>query len=174
MPRRASRCARPILCLAALLFAGRVTAVAAQRPDGRTMARMTAASAAYVVSALLGARQSIRDTLTEAPFGHRSGRDARGDFLRTGTALSPGVPMLATQIFATGLAYQPGALGRDGARLLALHGALYFGGQLVEPVTYRTMSNLGTAPRARVIQIVANVAIPALLVAESIHASRRY
>lgn len=174
MSRRASHFARPIICVAALLCLGRVTSIAAQRPDGRTMARMTAASAAYVVSALLGARQSIRDSLTEAPFGHRSGRDARGDFLRTGTALSPGVPMLATQIFVTGLAYQPGALGRDGARLLALHGALYFGGQLVEPVTYRTMSNLGGAPRARVIQIVANIAIPALLVAESARASRRY
>jgi hypothetical protein len=151
-----------------------VTALAAQRPDGRTLARMTAASAAYVASALLGARQSIRDSLTEAPFGHRSGRDARGDFLRTGTALSPGVPMLATQIFVTGLAFQPGALGRDGARLLALHGALYFGGQLAEPVTYQTMSHLGSTPRARAIQIVANIAIPAVLVAESVRASRRY
>jgi hypothetical protein len=174
VPRSALHSARPIGCLAALLFAGRVTTITAQRPDGRTMARMTAASAAYVVSALFGARQSIKDTLTAAPFGHPSGHDARGDFLRTGTALSPGVPMLATQIFVTGLADQPGALGRDGARLLALHGALYFAGQLVEPVTYRTMSNLGSAPRARVVQIVANIAIPALLVAESVRASRLY
>ena len=130
-------------------------------------------SAAYVANALWGARIAIRDSLPEAPFGMRSTRSVRSDFYAGfGTALSPGLPMLVLQAGVTGLTTGTPAMARRATGALAVAGALYFVGQLSEPVALRALRHPRRTPAERVAVVVGNVVLPGLLTTASIRALR--
>ena len=129
---------------------------------------MGALSAAYVVNAIHGARLAIRDDLHEAPFGVRSNRPVKREFLAgTGTAFSPGLPMLVTQVASTVLAFQTDGTARTGALLLAIHGGGYFVGGMAEPETYRTLRHPRRAGVAKVIAVIGELAIPPVLAVQA-------
>ena len=131
------------------------------------------ASIAYITAALFGAHVAIRDSLPEAPLGFHSHRPVRQEFLSgTGTALSPGVPMLAAQAVATGLLVGPTSTARTAAEVLAVGGGIYELGQLGEPITYRILRHpRGTRWEWRA-SLVANLVLPTVLALTAIHARR--
>ena len=107
---------RALLTATLLISSAFVTRSDAQQtPRGR--GAVVSFSALYTSSALAGAFLSIRDSLPEAPFGWHSATPPRKAFLMgTGTALSPGLPMLVLQAAATALVVGPERTARTGAR----------------------------------------------------------
>jgi hypothetical protein len=133
-------------------------------------AAVTIFSAAYMLNALNGARVAIRDSLAEAPFGIHSNRSIRTEFLAgTGTALSPGLPMLAAQGALTGAGATQRSLSATDA--LAIFGGLYFIGQLAEPITYRGVSR-GRSRIERYSIIAGNLVLPAAMSVAAIRLHR--
>src|SRR5262249_61058535 len=87
--------ARPVLVAPAVV---RVGDASAQCTIARQRVEVGLVSTAYIANALVGARMAIRDSLPQSPFGIRTGRTPSADFYTgTGTALSPGLPILAAQ-----------------------------------------------------------------------------
>ena len=145
----------------------------AQYPSGSDRAAVVALSAAYITSALFGAHIAIRDTLPEAPFGVRFPQSVRSDFFAGGgTALSPGLPMLAVHAAIAAMTAGPLPTSRKATHALAVGGALYFAGQLCEPTTWRLFRHPKTAPRDRLIVATANIVVPALMTGAAIRALR--
>ncbi len=73
--------------------------------------------------------------------GRKSGRNASADFFRgTGTALSPGLAMLAAQSLLTVLSTRGGKAGMAGTAGLTALGAGSIVGMLGEPIAYRAFS----------------------------------
>lgn len=131
--------------------------VSAQRVPVATL------SAAYIVSALAGAKVSIRDSLPEAPFGIRTGLSPRADFIHgLGTSLSPGMPMLSLQAGTTVALTASAQTTRHATHLLAGFGAAYTAGQLIEPETYRTLHR-PAEHSSRTMVVIANIVVPAAL-----------
>ena len=147
--------------LAALLArdAGAQCTVARQR------AQVGIVSTAYIVNALVGARMAIRDSLPQSPFGIRTGRTPSADFYTgTGTALSPGLPILVAQA-ATSVALTGSAsTARTGARLLGVFGVGYSVGQLAEPLARAAIAHPAARP-TRTAVVFANVVLPATMAA---------
>ena len=113
------------------------SAAAAQTPSRGQRAAVASVSLGYVGAALFGAHIAIRDSLPEAPFGMRSLRSVRSEFLvGTGTALSPGLSMLVAQGVAAALLAGPSSTARGASTALAIGGVLYGVGQLSEPITW--------------------------------------
>lgn len=145
----------------------------AQRPSAARHAAVVGLSAAYLTSALWGAHIAIRDSLPEAPFGWRSHRGVRADFYTgLGTALSPGLPMLAAQAGVTALTAGSVTTTRRATGALAIAGVLYTVGQLSEPEAARVLRHPRQAPRDRVVVVIGNVVLPALLTTVSLRALR--
>ena len=108
-------------------------------------------SAVYIVNASVGATIPVKNDLRQEPFGLRTGRTASEDFfLGTGTALSPGLPFLVTQMVSTVLATGTGQSRRYGLIGLAIHGISFTVGALAEPITYARLA----APREKPLQTV--------------------
>jgi hypothetical protein len=134
-------------------------------------AAVVALSAAHIANALYGARLAIRDSLHESPFGMRSNRSVRSEFLfGTGTALSPGLPFLIAQAGVTALAAGPRGTARVASTSLAVAGGLYVVGQLGEPEAWRTLRHIRSAPRTRVAVVIGNLLLPAALSVAAVRA----
>jgi hypothetical protein len=98
-------------------------------------------SALYLLSAAVGAVVAIREGMPGEFLGRKSGRGASADFFRgTGTALSPGLAMLAAQSVLTVLSTRGGKAGMAGTAGLTTLGAGSVVGMLGEPVAYRAFS----------------------------------
>ena len=118
------------------------------------------ASLLYLLSASTGARIAIDDDIRGEFLGTCSENMPQEDFVYgMGTALSPGVKMLAAQVAATALAGRRGLPGKVGAFALTLLGAGATVGMLGEAVTYRVL-NPKTFDPPKAIVVVANVALP--------------
>jgi hypothetical protein len=139
-------------------------AAGAQYPTASRRAAVVGLSAAYIASALSGAHISMRDNLPERCLGIDFKRSVRSDFYTGGgTALSPGLPMLAAQAVLTGMTAGPAATSRKATHALAVGGVLYSLGQMCEPITYRVLAHPRTAPRDRLAVVVSNVVGPAVM-----------
>jgi hypothetical protein len=139
------------------------TRIAAQCTVSAQRVPVAALSAAYIASALAGARLSIRDSLPEAPLGIRTGLSPGADFaLGFGTSLSPGIPMLSLQAATTAALTGSAQTTRRATHALAVFGAAYAAGQLIEPETYRTLRRPREHP-GRTIVVISNILVPATL-----------
>jgi hypothetical protein len=134
---------------------------------------MTILSLAHILAAGASAAVAIREGLPGAFLGRTTGRTARGDFLLgAGTALSPGLAMLAAQAALTLLARRGGRAGAVGAAGLALIGAGATVGLLGEPIVWRVLSRRGfDAPKAALVAVM--IALPVALCRTSVHTLRR-
>ena len=98
-------------------------------------------SALWQLNSAIGARVAIREDLPGEFAGMTRWHDPSADFFRgAGTALSPGLPMMAAQAVFTVLSTRGGRAGKVGAAGLAALGAGSTVGVLREPITYRALS----------------------------------
>jgi hypothetical protein len=145
----------------------------AQCPSSSQRVAVATLSLAYAVKALDGARVAIRDTLHEAPFGVRGTGSVSHDFyLGFGTALSPGLPMLAAQAGVTVTLAGPAPTARKSMDVLAVFGALYSIGQLAEPLAHRTLAHPRSAGSRRLRVVVGNIVLPAAMAIVAYRACR--
>ena len=138
----------------------------AQCPSSGQRTAVAALSLAYTVSAIEGARMSIRDSLYEQPFGIKSGIPVSRDFyFGFGTALSPGLPFLLAQAAVTGTLAGPAPTARKSMDLLAIFGAAYTVGQIAEPLALRTLAHPRSSERGfrRMRVVLGNVVFPAAM-----------
>lgn len=155
---------RRLVPLALLLAAASAHPARADAPTMSQRATVVTLSASYIGSALLGAHLAIRDTLHEAPFGWRSDRDVRTEFLRgTGTALSPSLPAIVAQAAVTGFVSAPPEQARNACKVLSIGGVLFAVGQLSEPLAWHVLLHPRRAPRERLLVVVGNIVLPATL-----------
>ncbi len=120
-------------------------------------------SLVYLVTAATGAAVAIREDLPGEFAGKRSGRSASADFFKgTGTALSPGLAMLAAQMVFTALSTRGGKAGTAGAAGLTVLGAGATVGMMGEPITYKILSPNAFDP-AKAPLVSALIALPALM-----------
>ena len=95
----------------------------------------------WLVYSAIGARVAIREDLPGRFAGMTRWHDPSADFFTgAGTALSPGLPMMAAQAVLTVLSTRSGWAGKVGAAGLVVLGAGSTVGGLGEPITYRTLS----------------------------------
>lgn len=107
----------------------------------------------WLLNSAIGARVAVKEELpAEWVAGLYVGRDASAEFFKgTGTALSPGLPMMVAQAFFTILSTRSGRAGMVGAAGLTLLGAGGTVGMLGETITYRTISpKTFDAPKAAI------------------------
>ena len=149
-----------------------VSPAAAQRPTAARRAPILVFSSLYTGSALSGAYLAIRDSLPQAPFGIQTGRSPRADFFTgTGTALSPGLPLLLLQAGAVGLTAGQPRVARASIDALAVGGGLFAIGQLAEPVGRETLAH-PSAMVSRTLVVVGNIVLPALMSVAAVRALR--
>jgi len=98
--------------------------------------------ALWLLNSAIGAVVALREKLpAEWVAGVYVGRDASAGFFKGGgTALSPGLPMMAIQAFCTILSTRSGRAGMAGSAGLTLLGVGGTIGVLVETITYRVLS----------------------------------
>jgi len=151
-----------LLCAAmSVVLAARAPA---QRITSSERVAVAGASVAYMAAAFVGAHLAIRDSLAEAPLGLRSHRRVRDEFLTgSGTALSPGLPMLAVHGITTAYLSGSNRAAFRAAGVLEVGGVLYTLGQLCEPITYRIAREPGAVPRSWIASVTANILLPSLL-----------
>lgn len=126
---------------------------------------LVTASTLYLFSASTGARIAIDEDIPAAFLGRPSRKTPQEDFVRgTGTALSPGVPMLMAQVLLTALAPWRGKVGLAGAGGLMLMGMAATIGTLGEPITYRVLHPKSFDP-PRAIVVLSNILLPVLMMA---------
>jgi hypothetical protein len=95
----------------------------------------------WLLNSAIGARVAIRENLPGVFAGMTRWQDPSADFFRgAGTALSPGLPMMAAQAVFTVLSTRGGRAGKVGAAGLAALGVGGTVGVLGEPITYRALS----------------------------------
>jgi hypothetical protein len=95
----------------------------------------------WLLNSAIGARVAIREDLPGRFAGMTRWHDPSADFFRGGgTALSPGLPMMAAQAVSTVLSTRGGRAGQVGAAGLAALGAGSTVGVLGEPITYGVLS----------------------------------
>jgi hypothetical protein len=95
----------------------------------------------WLLNSTIGARVAIREDLPGEFAGMTRWHDPSADFFRgAGTALSPGLPMMAAQVVFTVLSTHDGRSGKVGAVGLVALGAGSTVGVLGEPITYRVLS----------------------------------
>ena len=95
----------------------------------------------WLLNSAIGAVVALREKLpAEWIAGIYVGRDASAEFFKGGgTALSPGLPMMAIQAICTILSTRSGRAGMAGSAGLTLLGAGGTLGVLVETITYRVL-----------------------------------
>jgi len=105
---------------------------------------------------------AIREAMPGEFAGRKSGRSASAAFFRgTGTALSPGLAMLAAQSALTVLSTRGGKAGMAGTAGLTALGAGATVGMLGEPVAYRVFASKTFDPaKAALVSLL--VVLPAL------------
>ncbi len=95
----------------------------------------------WLLNSAIGARVAIRENLPGEFAGMTRWHDPSADFFRGGgTALSPGLPMMAVQAVFTVLSARGGLAGKVGAAGLAVLGAGATVGVLGEPITYGVLA----------------------------------
>jgi hypothetical protein len=95
----------------------------------------------WQLNSAIGALVAIRENLPGEFAGMTRWHDPSADFFRGGgTALSPGLPMMAAQAVFTVLSTRRGRVGKVGAAGLAALGAGSTVGVLGEPITYGVLS----------------------------------
>ncbi len=96
----------------------------------------------WLLNSAIGARIAVKEGLpAEWVAGLYVGRDASAEFFKgTGTALSPGLPMMVAQALFTLLSTRSGKARMVGAAGLTLLGAGGTVGMLAETITYRVLS----------------------------------
>lgn len=125
---------------------------------------LISASILYLFSASTGARIAIDEDIPAAFMGRPSRKTPQEDFVRsTGTALSPGVPMLTAHMLMTALAPLPGRIGAVGAVGLIVLALGEIIGMLGEPITYRVL-NPRTIDQPKAIVVACNIVLPLLMV----------
>jgi hypothetical protein len=107
------------------------------RPEGL----LTLVSVLWLLNSALGAAMAIREDLPAEFAGMTRWRDPSSDFFRgSGTALSPGLPMMAAQAIFTLLSTRGDRTGTAGVAGMTVLGAGGTIGVLGEPITYRALS----------------------------------
>ena len=96
----------------------------------------------WLLNSAIGARVAVREGLpAEWIAGLYDGQDASAEFFKgTGTALSPGLPMMVTQALLAVLSTRGGRAGTAGAAGLTVLGVGGTIGMLAETITYRVLS----------------------------------
>lgn len=94
----------------------------------------------WLLNSAIGARVAVREELPGEFAGMTRWHDPPADFFTgAGTALSPGLPMMAAQALFTVLSTRSGRTGKVGATGLVVLGAGSTVGVLGEPITYRVL-----------------------------------
>lgn len=94
-----------------------------------------------LLNSALGASIAVREDLPGEFAGMTRWYDASSDFFKgAGTALSPGLPMMAAQAIFTVLSTRDGKAGTVGVAGMTALGAGATVGVLGEPITYRALS----------------------------------
>ena len=96
----------------------------------------------WLLNSAIGARIAVKEGLpAEWVAGLYAGRDASAEFFKgTGTALSPGLPMMVAQALLAVLSTRGGRVGTMGSAGLVVLGAGGTVGMLAETITYRVLS----------------------------------
>jgi quercetin dioxygenase-like cupin family protein len=144
--------------VASLAFAGRMLGYRASYPEYSVPQAAPAESAEpvevsdsdrllplvsvlWLLNSAIGAPIAIREDLPAQFAGMTRWHDPSADFFRgSGTALSPGLPMMAAQAVFTILSKRSGRAGTVGVVGMTALGAGATIGVLGEPITYRTLS----------------------------------
>ncbi|MDQ4127797.1 MAG: hypothetical protein M3151_07620 [Actinomycetota bacterium] len=120
-------------------------------------------SGLYLFTATVGAIVAIREGMPGEFAGRKSGRSVSADFVRgKGTALSPGLPMLAAQSLLTVLSTRGGKAKTAGTAGLTALGVGATVGMLGEPIAFRVFSHETFDP-AKAILVLSLVALPVLM-----------
>ena len=108
----------------------------------KTSSALSITSVLWLLNAAIGARVAVKEGLPAEWVAELwVGRDASEEFFKgTGTALSPGLPMIVAQVLLTVLSTRDGKAGKTGALGLTLLGAGATVGGLAETITYRVLS----------------------------------
>lgn len=107
----------------------------------KTLKGLVLSSAGFLVSGSAGALLAINTHLPARFGGILNGNDVLHDFLLlNGTALSPDLALLLSQLVLTGCALKQGRTGMVGMIGLTVLGGCYTLGQLGEPITFRVVS----------------------------------
>lgn len=120
----------------------------------------------WLLNSAIGARVAVKEELpAEWVAGLYVGRDASAEFFKdTGTALSPGLPMMVAQALLTILSTRSGRAGMVGAAGLTLLGVDGTVGMLAETITYRVLSPKTFDPAKAAIGLAAIVLAPLMTI----------
>ena len=120
----------------------------------------------WLLNSAIGARVAVKEELpAEWVAGLYVGRDASAEFFKdTGTALSPGLPMMVAQALLTILSTRSGRAGMVGAAGLTLLGVGGTVGMLAETITYRVLSPKTFDPAKAAIGLAAIVLAPLMTI----------
>ncbi len=120
----------------------------------------------WLVNSAMGAVVALREKLpAEWIAGLYVGRDASAEFFKGGgTALSPGLIMMAMQAICTILSTRSGRAGMAGSAGLTLLGAGGTIGVLVETITYRVLSPKTFDPPKAAIALAAIILAPLMTI----------
>jgi hypothetical protein len=137
-----------------------------------TQRALVTASMLYLFSASTGARIAIDEDISACFLGNSSPNMPQEDFVHGfGTALSPGVKMLAAQTVLTFLASRRGPLGKWGAAALSIYGLAALAGMLGERITYTALHpRTFDPPKATV--VILNILLPAAMALLGVSAAR--
>jgi hypothetical protein len=128
-----------------------------------TQRALVTASMLYLFTASTGARIAIDEDISACFLGRLSPNMPQEDFVHGfGTALSPGVKMLAAQTALTFLASRRGPLGSWGAAGLSVLGTAALAGMLGERITYSALHPRTFDPPKATI-IILNILLPAAM-----------
>ena len=123
-------------------------------------------SVLWLLNSAIGARVAVKEGLpAEWVAGVYVGQDASAEFFKgTGTALSPGLPMMVTQALFAVLSSRGGRAGKAGAAGLTVLGVGSTVGVLAETITYRVLSPKTFAPAKAAIVSAAVVLSPLMTI----------
>jgi hypothetical protein len=108
----------------------------------RRLSALSVVSVLWLLNAAIGARVAVKEGLPAEWVAELwVGRDASEEFFKgTGTALSPGLPMMAALALLAAMSTRDGKAGKTGTLGLTLLGAGATIGVLAETITYRVLS----------------------------------
>jgi hypothetical protein len=123
---------------------------------GKALRGLVFSSVFYLISASAGTALAIREYLPARFGGILSGNDVVRDFLSVGTALSPPLVLLVSQIVLTVCVLRRGAVGMVGVIGLTVLGACYTIGQFGEPILVQSFTP-ATFDTVRAVVLAANI-----------------
>jgi hypothetical protein len=120
----------------------------------------------WLLNSAIGARVAFKEGLpAEWVGGLYAGRDTSAEFFKgTGTALSPGLPMMVAQALFAVLSTHSGRVGTIGAAALIALGAGGTVGMLAETITYRVLSPSTFDPPKAAIGLAAIFLAPSMTI----------